>query len=134
MSASLASFYDKLHGLDLSVSEALVRETAADMRKITSGFSNLEREIISGYRNRIVDGSKITATERRLKVLRDQESSPLPGFGLVVFEPECRLITETILCNVLFRLLRLLNLINRERYPIIILHMRFLRVIEAWIY
>ena len=65
--ASLASFYDKLNGLDLPVSEALVRETASDMRKITSGFSNPKRDIIAGYRNRIVDGSKIAATDRRTR-------------------------------------------------------------------
>ncbi|MDR1140731.1 MAG: hypothetical protein LBL62_03495, partial [Planctomycetaceae bacterium] len=37
--ASLTSFYDKLNGLALSVSEALVRETASCMRDIINGFS-----------------------------------------------------------------------------------------------
>jgi hypothetical protein len=97
--ASLSSFYKKLNGLDLSVSEAFVRETASRIRDITTNFSCPRREIISGYRNRIVDGNKIAATDRRPKVLREQSGSPLPGFGLVVYEPECNLITETILCE-----------------------------------
>jgi hypothetical protein len=97
--ASLTSFYDKLNGLALSVSEALVRETASCMRDIINGFSCPRREMIAGYRSRIVDGSRIAATDRRLKVLREQDGSPLPGFGLVVYEPECQLITETILCE-----------------------------------
>jgi hypothetical protein len=97
--ASLSSFYDKLNGLDLSVSEALVRQTALEMRSITASFPQHGRDIIAGYRNRIVDGSKIAATDRRPKVLREQDGSPLPGFGLVVYEPECSLITETILCE-----------------------------------
>jgi hypothetical protein len=97
--ASLTSFYDKLNSLDLPVSEALVRETALHMCHIVAGFSCPRNEMITGYRSRIVDGSKIAATDRRLKVLREQDGSPLPGFGLVVYEPKCQLITETILCE-----------------------------------
>ncbi len=58
-----------------------------------------EPEIIPGYRTRIVDGNKIAATARRLKVLREQNAAPLPGFALVVFEPAWNLITHTVLCR-----------------------------------
>jgi hypothetical protein len=93
-SASLASFYDKINGLNLSVSEALVRETASDMRQITAGFSNPKREIITGYRNRIVDGSKIAATDRRPKVLREQEGSPLRGLVLLFMNRNVNLLQK----------------------------------------
>jgi len=56
-------------------------------------------ELIPGWRLRIVDGNKIAATDRRLKVLREQNAAPLPGFALVVFEPAWNLITHTILCR-----------------------------------
>ncbi|MDR1384054.1 MAG: hypothetical protein LBJ67_09450 [Planctomycetaceae bacterium] len=32
-------------------------------------------------------------------MLLEQDGTPLPGFGLVVYEPEYRLITDTILCE-----------------------------------
>jgi hypothetical protein len=37
--------------------------------ELTAGFSCSRDEIIAGYRNRIVDGSKIAATDRRHKIL-----------------------------------------------------------------
>ncbi|MDR1383722.1 MAG: hypothetical protein LBJ67_07750 [Planctomycetaceae bacterium] len=69
----------------MPVSESLVRETSSKIRSIITTFPNRGSNIIAGYRNRIVDGSKIAATDRRIKVLREQDGSPLPGFGLVVW-------------------------------------------------
>lgn len=91
--------YDKLAGIELLVSEALVRDTAANMIEILREIKEPEPELIPGYRTRIVDGNKIEATDRRLKVLRNQNAAPLPGFALVVFEPAWNLITQTLLCR-----------------------------------
>ena len=97
--ATLDSLYKKLAGTELCVSEALVRETAKDMKEIMEHVHPDKQEIIPGYRSRIVDGNKIAATDRRLEVQRNQPAAPLPGFALVVYEPACSLITDTILCD-----------------------------------
>jgi hypothetical protein len=91
--------YDKIAGVELPVSEALVHETAANMIEVLREIKSPEPELIPGYRLRIVDGNKIAATDRRIKALREQNAAPLPGFALVVFEPAWNLITHTILCR-----------------------------------
>ena len=96
---SVDTLYDKVAGIEIPVSESLVHDTAANLIEILRGIKSPEPEIFPGYRLRIVDGNKIAATDRRLKVLREQKAAPLPGFALVVFEPAWNLITNTILCR-----------------------------------
>jgi len=91
--------YDKIAGIELPVSEALVRETSEKIVDILREVRPPQPELIPGYRLRIVDGNKIAATDRRLKVLRGQNAAPLPGFALVVFEPAWNLITHAVLCQ-----------------------------------
>ena len=93
------ALYDKIAGIELPVSQALVSETAQKMIQILQEITAPQPELIPGYRLRIVDGNKIAATDRRRKALRGQEAAPLPGFALVVFEPAWNLITHTILCR-----------------------------------
>ena len=97
--ASLDALYKKLDGIELAVSEALVRETARNMKEILKHVLPENQEIIPGYRSRIVDGNKLAATDRRLAVQRDQPAAPLPGFALAIYEPAYSLITDIILCN-----------------------------------
>ena len=97
--ASLDALYKKLDGIELGVSEALVRETAKDMMEIMQHVQPEAQEIIPGYRSRLVDGNKLAATDRRLSVQRDQEAAPLPGFGLVVYEGGRSMISEVLLCD-----------------------------------
>jgi len=97
--ASLDALYKKLDGIELAVSEALVRETAKGIKEIMKHVLPEQQEIIPGYRSRIVDGNKIAATDRRLAVQRDQPAAPLPGFALVVYEPAYSLITDALLCD-----------------------------------
>ena len=95
----LSALYGKINGVETQVSEALLRETAQDIREAMTVILPQQDEIIPGYRNKIVDGNKLPATERRLEVARNQEAVPLPGFALVVYEPACRLITNALLCE-----------------------------------
>jgi len=91
--------YDKIAGVEIPVSQALVSETAQKMIQILQETTVPQPELIPGYRLRIVDGNKIAATDRRRKALREQDAAPLPGFALVVFEPAWNLVTHTILCS-----------------------------------
>ena len=93
------ALYDKIAGVEVPVSQALVRETSQKMIQILREITPPQAELFPGYRLRIVDGNKIAATDRRLKVLREQNAAPLPGFALVVFEPAWNLITHTVLCR-----------------------------------
>jgi hypothetical protein len=47
-----------------------------------------------GYQTRVLDGSCIEATERRVGELRDQAAAPLPRKALAVLNPEAGLITD----------------------------------------
>ena len=96
---TVGALYDKIAGVEIPVSEALVRETSESIVQVLREIKPPEPELIPGYRLRIVDGNKIAATDCRLKVLREQNAAPLPGFALVVFEPAWNLITHTILCR-----------------------------------
>lgn len=97
--AQKSPLYEKINKTEPQVSEALVRETAAGMKAILQEMNAGAAPLIKGYENKIVDGNKIAATQRRLKPLRDQQIAPLAGFALVVYEPEYRLMTDVILCE-----------------------------------
>jgi hypothetical protein len=97
--AGLSALYDKIDGIEPRVAEALVRETATHIKQILKHVPHHRPEMIPGYNSKIVDGNKIEATDRRLKVLREQEAAPLPGFALVVYEPVHRVISHAILCE-----------------------------------
>jgi hypothetical protein len=48
---------------------------------------------------RILDGNHLAATQHRLKELRPLRSGPLPGQALVVYDPQCLMITDVVPCE-----------------------------------
>ena len=96
---SLTSVYNKLNGLETTVSAALVRHTSEKLEPVIRSMEGHFPSWISGYRVRILDGNHLAATERRLEVLRGSQAGPLPGQCLVVLEPEVMLGTEVIPCE-----------------------------------
>lgn len=96
---SLTSVYNKLNGLETTVSAALVRHTSEQLEPVIRSMGGHFPSWISGYRVRILDGNHLAATERRLEVLRGSQAGPLPGQCLVVLEPEVMLGTEVIPCE-----------------------------------
>ena len=62
--------YDKIAGIEIPVSEALLRETANNMIEVLREIKPPTPELIPGYRLRIVDGNKIAATDRKKTVSR----------------------------------------------------------------
>lgn len=91
---SIAAVYDKLAGAELAVSRQLVKQTAASMRDIHDALGTPLRVILPGYEVRILDGSHLRATERRLDVHRMLNGAPLPGQALVVLDPQRQLIVD----------------------------------------
>lgn len=89
------ALYDKLKGMELGVSAALVRDSAQRAAEAIDALHARRPAWLPGYRVRILDGNAPAATEHRLEPLRDTCAAPLPGKALVVMDPELGLA-----CNV----------------------------------
>ena len=91
--------YEKLNGVETQVSRALLKETAAEMSDLVDAMGGRSAPLLKGYEVRILDGNGLAATERRLKVLREVASAPLPGKSLVVLDPMRRLAVDIFPCE-----------------------------------
>jgi hypothetical protein len=97
--ASLVAVYGKLSRTELPVLTALVGETGQRLATVVTALKAELPSPVPGYRVRIIDGNHLAATERRLRVLRDQAAAPLPGQALVVYDPQLDLMTHLIPCE-----------------------------------
>lgn len=91
--------YNKLNGVELSVSAALVRETATQMAGLIEQMGGKPPVMVCGYQTRILDGNCLAATDHRLEVLRDYAAKALPGKSLVVLNPDLRLVMNVFPCE-----------------------------------
>jgi IS4 transposase len=96
---SVRSIYNKLAKTELAVSRALVRQTAWRLEGVVLKLGGPRRELLPGYRPRILDGNHLPSTEHRLKPLRTTKSGPLPGQALVLLDPDLKLIVDVIPCE-----------------------------------
>jgi len=98
LNVSLTAFYDKLAGMELPVIRALVKETAGRMQRLAEQLEPQRPSLIAGYKVRIVDGSHLAASHRRIKETRNQRGAPLPGHSLVILDPARQLILDMLPC------------------------------------
>jgi hypothetical protein len=91
------AIYDKLQGIELGVSESLVRDSAQRAAPVIDELQARRSAWLPGYRIRILDGNAPSATEHRLEPLRDTWAAPLPGKILVVMDPELGLACDAFL-------------------------------------
>ncbi len=100
INVSVTAIYDKLQGIETTVSRAIVRDTSRELvsavRWMTDG---LAEPVIKGYETRIVDGSLLAGTEHRIQELRRLGAAALPGRSLVVLDPDHRMILDFIPCT-----------------------------------
>ena len=89
--------YDKLDGMELGLSAALVQDSAQQAAPVIDQLAVRRAPWLPGYRVRILDGNHLSATEHRLEELRTTWAAPLPGKVLVVLEPETGLATDVFL-------------------------------------
>src|SRR5437868_11562079 len=89
--------YDKLDGMELGLSAALVEDSARQAEAVIDGLAARREPWLRGYRVRILDGNHLSATEHRLEELRTTWAAPLPGKVLAVLEPETGLATDVFL-------------------------------------
>jgi IS4 transposase len=91
------AIYNKLKGMELGVSAAVVRDSAERAALVIDELKARRAPWLPGYRIRILDGNHLSATEHRLEPLRDTWAAPLPGKILVVMDPELDLACDAFL-------------------------------------
>jgi hypothetical protein len=91
------SVYDKLSGMELGVTAALVQESAHQAVAVIDALGARRPPWLPGYRARVLDGNHLSATEHRLEELRTTWAAPLPGKVLAVLDPETGLSTDVFL-------------------------------------
>jgi len=99
LSVARAAFYPQLNGIEMSVSAALLRETAGALSPLIHQMGGQHAPLRPGDAVRMLDGKALAATEPRLKVLRSIAASPLPGKSLVVLDPACGLAVDIFPCE-----------------------------------
>lgn len=93
------ALYDKLQRTEPGVSQMLVRDSGARLRDMLGKLKVQQRELVPGYRVKIVDGNHLRRTQRRLSELRLLNAAPLPGQCLVVLDPQARLMIDVFPCE-----------------------------------
>jgi IS4 transposase len=91
------AIYDKLRGMELGVSAALVRDSADQVGPVIQALRAAAAPLVPGYRARIVDGNHLSKTERRLKPLRQTWAAALPGKVLAVYDQELDVVSHVVL-------------------------------------
>ena len=96
---SVASIYNKLNGLEVKTSAALVRYAAGEMKEIIENLGGARPSLLLGFKVKILDGNCIEATEHRIGELRSTAAGALPGKSLVVLDPSLRMPTDVFPCE-----------------------------------
>ena len=98
----LASLYDKVRHTEPGALRALVRGSAERLAPVLgsrAGRGGLQRASLSGWRLRVLDGSRLAASEKRLGCLRGLRGAALPGQPLVVYDPDTGLAVDLAACE-----------------------------------
>lgn len=96
---AIGSLYEKLGGVEVGTSRALVQHTASQVRELIDRTRGGRKPLLKGYRTRILDGNHLSGTDHRLKVLRNTAAGALPGHTLVLLDAERMLIHDVIPCE-----------------------------------
>jgi len=97
--ASVVAVYDKLKGMETSVSAELVRDSARHLAPVIEQMQGQAPSLLEGYRVRILDGNHLPGTEHRIKALRRMGAAALPGHALVVLDPRLMLMVDVLPCE-----------------------------------
>jgi len=96
---TVKALYDKLQRTEPCVSQTMVRDSGAKLRDVLAKLKTPRRELLPGYRVKVVDGNHLRRTERRIGELRLLNAAPLPGHCLVVLDPQARLAIDMFPCE-----------------------------------
>jgi len=96
---SVTSVYNKLDGIEPTLSAEMVRHTTRKLEPLIRQLGGQRPQLLPGYRVKILDGNHLAATEHRLKELRTSNAGPLPGLCLVVLDPSLMLAIDVFPCE-----------------------------------
>ena len=94
---STTALYNKLSGIELGVSQALLRETANDLIYLIQAMGGEQPGLLPGYKVKFVDGTCLAATDHRLNAIRSYAASSLPGKAIAVLDQSSKLVTDIFL-------------------------------------
>jgi IS4 transposase len=97
LTVSTTALYNKLCGVELCVSQALLRETAQDLLKIVQQMGGVQANPCPGYDFRILDGTCLAGTDHRLAAIRQYAAKALPGKAIAVLDPISKLVVDIFL-------------------------------------
>lgn len=97
LGVSRPALYGKLNGMELNVSQALVRYSGSNLKSVIAELEVNQRQLLAGYEIKIADGNHLGGTEHRLEVLRDNLAKALPGKSIAVLDPQLMLVTDIFL-------------------------------------
>lgn len=98
-SVSTTALYNKLSGVEVGVTQALVRETSNDLVSLIKRMGGEQENVLAGYRLKIVDGTCLAPTEHRLNAIRTVAAKALPGKAIVVLDALTKLVTDIFPCE-----------------------------------
>jgi IS4 transposase len=96
---SLSAVYEKLKGIEPPVCRELVRHTARQLKPVIDQLGGTLPDLLPGYRVKILDGSHLAKTQKRIGELRTTRAGALPGQSLVVLDPQTMLVVDVIPCE-----------------------------------
>lgn len=73
LGVSRTALYGKLNGMELGISQALVRYSASNLRAVIAELKVDKAQLLPSYDLLIADGNHLGRTEHRLKVLRNNQ-------------------------------------------------------------
>jgi IS4 transposase len=94
---SMTALYDKIKRTEPAILQALVRGSAERLRPVTAVWDG--DVSLPGWQLRVLDGNHLPASEKRLGPLRGYRGAALPGQALVVYDPDCGLVTDILPCE-----------------------------------
>ena len=97
LGVSAQSLYNKLAGVELAVSEALVREPVKDLLLLVHKTGVAYEDPIAGYHAFILDGKRLDRTEHRLQETRTISNGPLPGTVIGMLDTRSRMFVDVAL-------------------------------------
>lgn len=96
---SVASVYNKLNGLEVGTSAALVDYSGAQAAALLEALGGARPPLLAGVRVKGLDGNALAGRAHRLPETRGQTAAPLPGKALAVVAPALDRITALYPCE-----------------------------------
>jgi Transposase DDE domain len=97
ITVSDTAVYDKLQRMELTVSSALVRDSANGAAPLIRALKATQIPWLEGYHAKVIDGNHLEATEHRIAELRTTWAAPLPGKGLVILDQPTLTVSDILL-------------------------------------